>query len=361
MSIALSRDSRRLHRLWALLRRAEVYHALAWVGFAVVLWLVEGAPADPRAIIAVVASIGFYAAMVYFNLSYLFPSYLDEKRPVAYLALFVLAAALLTPLRSVVIYWTAERNPAALASLLAQQTLIFVSHLAVGALSTMLKIAADWTRNSRERQRLQAQNLQSELRFLRTQINPHFLFNTLNSLYALTLKKSDRAPETVLKLSAMMRYMLYESNARAVPLAKEVEYLHNYLDLERLRYGESADIVFEVHGDTDGREIAPMILVTFVENAFKHGLGRVLSGGFVHMVLVIEGAEIRFHIENAKPSTPEQALGPGGIGLANVSRRLELLYPEQHELQTLVTDQVYAVDLYLDLTHALSTASTQPA
>ena len=326
-----------------------MYHLLAWAGFAVTLLFIEGNFAEPRTLVAVAASVGFYAAMVYFNLHYLFPNYLNDKRAFTYVALFLLAAAVLTPLRSVVIYWIADRNPDALQALLEQQGLIFASHVAVGGGSTMLKIASDWTRNSRERQKLKAENLHSELKFLRTQINPHFLFNTLNSLYALTLKKSDRAPETVLKLSAMMRYMLYESNAKAVPLQKEVEYLHNYLDLERLRYGESADIIFELEGNIDEQQIAPMILVTFVENAFKHGLGRVLNGGFVHIVMLVEEEEMRFHIENAKPREVEAETGPGGIGLANVRRRLDLLYPEGHELQILVTDQAYALDLYLDL------------
>ncbi len=339
-----------LQRFWSYLGRREVYHVIGWLLFAVTLFVVEGRPNETRTLIAVAASVGFYATMVYFNLNFLFPNYLNDKRAGTYLALFILAALVLTPLRSMVIYWIAERTPEALDSLLTQQTAIFASHLAVGGASTMLKIASDWTRNSREKQKLQAENLHSELKFLRTQINPHFLFNTLNSLYALTLKKSDRAPETVLKLSAMMRYMLYESNAKSVPLEKEVEYLYNYLDLERLRYGEGADIVFDVDGEVEGQEIAPMILVTFVENAFKHGLGKVLSGGFVHIVLMVEHNEIRFHIENAKPSLAEADAGPGGIGLANVERRLDLLYADRHELQTLVTDHAYAVDLYLNLT-----------
>ncbi len=318
------------------------------------LWYLERPIEDSREVAIIVANIGFYAAIVYFNLNYLFPEFLTKKRVGLYVVLFVLAAAIMTPLRSLVIYWIYVRNPLDADGLLAQQWAIFMSHLAAGAGSTMLKIASDWTRNNRERQQLEAQTLQSELRFLRTQINPHFLFNTLNSLYALTLKKSDRAPETVLKLSEMMRYMLYESNARSVPLISEVDYLRNYLDLERLRHGEGADIRFEVDGDVDDQEIAPMVLVTFVENAFKHGLGKVLQAGFVHIVLLVERQEVRFHIENAKPSELIANDEPGGIGLVNVERRLDLLYPGQHELHTLITDDTYAVDLYLDLTQTIN-------
>ena len=344
-------------RIGAFAVRREVYHVGIWAAATGLLLYLEAPVEDSREVVTVVASVGFYAAIVYFNLNYLFPEYLMRKRVGLYLVLFVLAAAIMTPLRSLVIYWIYVRSPIGVDGLFAQQGLIFLSHLAAGAASTMLKIASDWTRGSRERQRLQQQTLQSELKFLRTQINPHFLFNTLNSLYALTLKKSDRAPETVLKLSAMMRYMLYESNAEAVPLEREVDYLRDYLDLERLRHGRAADIRFDVEGEVDEQAIAPMILVTFVENAFKHGIGKVLGAGFVHMVLLVERDEIRFHIENSKPSDEigreiGPGEGPGGIGLVNVGRRLDLLYDDRHELHTLVTDDTYAVDLYLDLTPA---------
>lgn len=213
----------------------------------------------------------------------------------------------------------------------------------------MLKIAADWTRNTREQQKLKAQNLQSELRFLRSQVNPHFLFNTLNSLYALTLKKSEKAPETVLKLSDMMRYMLYESNARLVPLAKEVEYVKNYLALEQLRYDTSGEIRFEIEGDVTDQEIAPMLFITFVENSFKHGMAKVLDKGYVHIYLLIEGDEIRFHLENNKPKIEDDFDVPGGIGLLNVKRRLDLLYEGRYELNSLATEDTYSVDLYLNL------------
>ena len=329
--------------------RREVYHGAVWVAATILLLTLEAPLEDSREVFTVIANVGFYAAMVYFNLNYLFPEFLLRKRIGLYLLLFVLAAAILTPLRSLIIYWIYVRSPVGMAGLLEQQGLIFLSHVAAGGVSTMLKIASDWTRGTRERQRLQQQTMQSELKFLRTQINPHFLFNTLNSLYALTLKKSDRAPETVLKLSEMMRYMLYESNAASVPLQREIDYLRNYLDLERLRHGDAADIRFEVEGEVDGQEIAPMILVTFVENAFKHGLGKVLGAGFVHMVLLVSEEEIRFHIENAKPSDHAADARPGGIGLVNVGRRLDLLYPGGHDLHTLVTEDIYAVDLYLDL------------
>ncbi len=365
MSVEAQVPSKRREHRWVqsavdFMAQPEIYHLGFWLLAALGLFYIERPIASGQQVAGVLTTLGFYAAIVYFNLNYLFPNYLDQKRVGLYLMFFFLAALIATPLRSLVLYWVYAGAPEIQKGLLQVQSSIFFSHLAVGCGSTMLKIAADWTRNTRERQKLEAQNLQSELRFLRSQVNPHFLFNTLNSLYALTLKKSDRAPETVLKLSDMMRYMLYESNARLVPLAKEVDYVKNYLDLEQLRHGADADIRFDIDGEITDQQIAPMLFITFVENAFKHGLAKVLEGGFVHIVLLIEGEEIRFHIENAKPSVAYDDGKPGGIGLLNVQRRLDLLYDQRYEMHTLDTDDTYSIDLYLNLVvERAATAATQ--
>ncbi len=335
--------------LLGFLGQREVYHIAFWVCATVGLLYVQRPLDSLREVAAVMTSIGFYAAIVYFNLTYLLPKYLDDKRPGAYFVLFVLAAAIATPLRLLVLYWIYAGHAQMQSALLASQADLLLSHLVVGAGSTMLRIAADWTRNTRERQKLEAENLQTELRFLRSQVNPHFLFNTLNSLYALTLKQSPKAPPTVLKLSNMMRYMLYESNARTVPLSKEIDYLRDYLALEQLRHGEQADIRFEVEGELTDQVIAPLLFITFVENAFKHGMSKVLDAGYVHIVLLVEAYEIRFHLENSKPRVNLEDGTPGGIGLLNVERRMTLLYPDAHELHTLETDDAYTVDLYLNL------------
>ena len=351
-----------LRRALDVVSQREVYHVAFWVAAGLALFYLERPLSSAREVIGVLATLGFYAAIVYFNLNYLFPNYLNDKKVGLYVMFFVLAALIATPLRSLALYWVYDATTFARSDLMTIQANIFLSHLAVGAGSTMLKIAADWTRNTRERQALEAQHLQSELRFLRSQVNPHFLFNTLNSLYALTLKKSDRAPATVLKLSDMMRYMLYESNARLVLLQQEVDYVRNYLDLEQLRHGEHADIRFDIDGEIDGQRIAPMLFITFVENAFKHGFARVLEGAFVHIILLIEDQEVRFHIENAKPTLlpDDEERGPGGIGLINVQRRLDLLYDQRYELHSLETEDTYSVDLYLNLSAALEEPTLVP-
>jgi len=221
----------------------------------------------------------------------------------------------------------------------------------IAGASTIGKIVTDWVRHLREKKDLETQTMQSELRFLKSQINPHFLFNTLNNLYALTLKKSDKAPEIVIKLSEMMRYMLYECNERRVSLQKEVNYIKNYLDLERLRQGKNVDISFEVEGDIFDQNIAPLMFIPFLENSFKHGLNATISEGFVDIKLFVDHQNIHFNIENSKAeSLPLQThKRSGGIGLVNVKRRLNIIYPNQHELIISDNPKTYAVDLKIEL------------
>jgi len=209
----------------------------------------------------------------------------------------------------------------------------------------------DWLESQREKKELQSQTLQSELKFLKSQINPHFLFNTLNSLYALTLKKSDQAPEIVLKLSEMMRYMLYECNEREVPLSKEINYLKNYLELEKIRQGKKMEINFAMDGEVDHQKIAPLMFIPFVENSFKHGISNQISAGYVNIFLEINKNEVNITIENSKTASMPSPSGKksGGIGLVNVKRRLDLLYPDKYDLNIDEDPNTYTVKLCIDL------------
>lgn len=227
---------------------------------------------------------------------------------------------------------------------------IFLGGFFMAFSSTLYKIINDWSFHQKERIDLQRQSLQSELNFLKSQINPHFLFNTLNSLYALTLKKSDKAPEIVLRLSEMMRYMLYDSNETKVPLSKEIQYIKNYLELERLRHGKSIDINFNVEGNLNGQNIAPLLFIPFLENSFKHGMDQTIDEGFVNIKIRIEGDKLNLQVGNSKSKlTRPKRSNSGGIGLVNVKRRLELLYPKKHELELKEKENQFNVSLELDL------------
>ncbi len=297
------------------------------------------------------ANLVFYAALVYFNIYYLIPNYLTKKRFFTYAILLIVAAIIITPLQVTIDYLLFTNRPQLQRDLLADQGFFFLFSFLIAGASTIVKIIADWARQLREKQTLERQTIQTELRFLKTQINPHFLFNTLNNLYALTLKKSDQAPEIVLRLSEMMRYMLYECNEKKVLLSKEVNYIENYLELERLRQGKSVRINFKVEGEPGDRKIAPLMFMPFLENSFKHGLGSQIAQGYVDILLRVENGSVDFQIENSKADAPprQDHRRSGGIGLVNVHRRLNLLYPDQYQLNIQDTPKYYRVHLNLEL------------
>lgn len=188
----------------------------------------------------------------------------------------------------------------------------------------------------------------AELSALKNQLNPHFLFNTLNNLYALTVEKSDRAPEVIEKLSQILDYMLYGTESTYVPLHREVEMLENYLSLEQVRYEDRVIVSFQ----NDIREpvkIAPLILLTFVENAFKHGVSQELNMANIKIKLTLLDHRISFYIENTKPSSSKhKSIERKKIGLSNVEKQLDLLYPEAHTLHIEETDEKYIVNLLLE-------------
>jgi two-component system LytT family sensor kinase len=209
---------------------------------------------------------------------------------------------------------------------------MFVPVIFVTAISTGYGFINYLLREEKNRQEEQQERLQSEVSFLRSQISPHFIFNVLNSIVYLIRIKSDQAEKVTLELSELMRYMLYESGDQQVPLAKEIGYLENYVELQKVRFGEDVDINLVVEGNRHGTVIEPMLLIPFVENAFKHGVGLVENPS-INIHLTINEKDLIFTVTNKKTTdTAAEKDDASGIGLRNVSRRLELLYPERHQL-----------------------------
>jgi two-component system LytT family sensor kinase len=197
-------------------------------------------------------------------------------------------------------------------------------------------------------QEAEFKQVKSELALLKSQIQPHFFFNTLNNLYALSLDKSDRVPEVIIALSELMRYILDSANKKEVPLAEEVKFIENYLGLEKLRFTESADIRFNVLGDTNGKKIAPMLFIPFVENSFKHGMMAPQQNGYVRVSLTIRPNELDFIVENSKGDFARGVEKDSHqLGLKNAKRTLELLYPKAHRLTILDEEHRYRVELKL--------------
>ena len=213
-------------------------------------------------------------------------------------------------------------------------------------LSTALKFTADWFLNERIQRDLENQRLSAELAFLKSQINPHFLFNSLNSIYSLAYQRSETTPDAILKLSEIMRYMLYECNDDRVDLAKELQYLQNYMDLQKIRFGQKSFVDFRVKGKIENQQIVPLILIAFIENAFKHGNANYPLSP-IKIFIDIDDRHLHFYEQNKIHNhNRDQA---GGIGLNNVKRRLNLLYPGKHNLEIKDEKDMYTIELSLIL------------
>ena len=193
---------------------------------------------------------------------------------------------------------------------------------------------------------LEKQNLEQQLEYLRYQINPHFFMNTLNNIHALVDIDPAKAQETIVELSKMMRFVLYEGDKRGVPLMKELEFIRNYVKLMRLRYTDKVKISLDLPRETSDRQIPPLILITFIENAFKHGVS-YQHDSFIEMKMDVQDEQMRFTCRNSKADVPNQ--DKGGVGLANVRKRLNLLFDCNYTLNIKDTSDVYSVELTIPL------------
>ena len=329
------------------------FHFLFWFTLYVTLILIADAQLGITLTLTYeFINVLFYVVLVYFNVYFLVPNYLNDKQIWLFVLLLIGASLVITPLKVTVFYFFFEGFPNVQEQLVRNQNWYFLASLLFAGASTIYAIITDWFRQQKEREELKSQTMQSELNFLKSQINPHFLFNTLNSLYAHTLKKSDEAPEIVLKLSEMMRYMLYECNETEVFLRKEVQYLKNYLELEKLRQNKNTKIEFTVTGEITDQKVSPLLFIPYIENSFKHGINNSISDSYVSIQLISEAQNIQLIVENSKTDIVAQSISgrkSGGIGLINAARRLDLLYPNAHTLNIYESPNSYKIVLNISL------------
>jgi len=226
----------------------------------------------------------------------------------------------------------------------------FLSNITWVAFPSIILIAIQHYRDQKDIVELKEQKKTTELNLLKNQLNPHFLFNTLNNLYALALKKSDKTPEVIAKLSEILDYMLYQCKDNYVSINKEIDLLENYIALEKVRYGNRVEVVFEklIHNNVN---IAPLILLTFVENAFKHGVSQELNKGLIELYISATEKEIIFKLKNSKPkaSIENGTSNKKSIGMQNTEKQLDLLYPKAYQLEVNNTVLEYTLELKLQL------------
>lgn len=322
-------------------------HILVWVAFLLIpLVFIESATGRERFMVMGWFQQLLMALYFYYNFLFLIPRFLLRKKIWAYFLLVVLGWTVISGLNIVFTSATyglyMHRHPFDL-----WRAFLFPFYPAVMAftLSTSVRITMEWFKNERQKKEMEAEKLGSELAFLKSQVNPHFLFNILNNICSLARKKSDLTENAIIKLSQIMRYMLQDSKDEKVSLEKEVEYLQSYIELQRLRLSETVKIDFMTVGRPELFSIEPLLLIPFVENAFKHGVSYQESSE-ISIRLNCLGHVLFFAVENhivrRRTNTLEQG---SGIGLKNVIRRLELLYPGKHQLRISDDDNQYKVEL----------------
>ena len=299
--------------------------------------------------------------LVYFNLYFLLPRFLRTNLPM-YILILATAVLALSLLRILLTYEFVTTDIWR-ESTLKQESLfnvnyilaVFIGEVYVVGLTTAIKLGADWVETQKLNRELERRNHETELSFLRSQVQPHFFFNTLNNLYSLTLDKSDKAPETVLKLSELMSHVIYNGNKSRIELIEELKHIQNYIDLEMLRYGDKLNVEFEIEGNMEDKLVPPLILIPFIENSFKHGI-QVRNGIIpLRIRLAVQNGFLYFNIWNLRTADNSGQKTPGifhkgrGIGIQNTRRRLELIYDHHYDLEIQELPESFTVSLKIKL------------
>ncbi|GAB2955079.1 hypothetical protein GCM10027048_20900 [Hymenobacter coalescens] len=317
-------------------------HLSVWTLFGLLVALQLGTDGD---VYWRSTTAGFMATCLYvfYGHFYLLTQYAGQRKEQEYYIKLVLLV-LTGPLPFLIVHQKAFDFGYYMMQLVTACVFLFLSWLA--------RITETLVLNTIRKEQLEKQAVQAELYYLKSQINPHFLFNTLNNIHTLVYKQAPAAPEAVMQLASLMRYMIYESNAATVPLARELDYLRDYVSLQQLRYKHSPVVDLRVGGEAAGYEIAPLLFVHLLENAYKHSPARLQPGDLQVHVAVNDG-ELTFRVQNPVGHKPANALEePGGIGLPNVQKRLALLYPGQHALTIEHTADTFTVTLTIHGLHA---------
>jgi two-component system LytT family sensor kinase len=293
--------------------------------------------------------VSVHALVSYFNNYVLFPQLLRKKEYISYIISILLSLLLASFLITFILLQVDTIEITDKSSLLSFGFIMnnFIAITTTVAVTMSLKMVKQWYERERQNAQLEKLQAETELKFLKSQINPHFLFNSLNTIYALSIKQSKQTPEVILKLSEILRYLLYEGGEPMVPLDKEINYVRNFLELEKIRYGDRVAIHFESEGDVHHKSIAPMLLLTFLENSFKHGIQTMSGKSILNIRLVCSEDDIYISIINSYKPGEKRKNSRGGIGLENIKKRLRLMYPNRHELSIVAGEDKFEVHLRL--------------
>jgi len=295
-------------------------------------------------------TMGVKVPYSYFLAYYLFPRLIPERRYVS-LIFWILLWAFVGMLALMFLYQIFPYEmPGGATEFLSFKTVYMVTDLIyVASPVVLIKMTQNYIRQERNATRLAQEKTEAELKILRNQLQPHFLFNNLNNIYSMVISGDKLAGNSLLKLSDILSYMLYECNVEKINLEKEIHLIRNYIELEKLRYEDRLELSFEVQGDISGQLISPLLLMPFIENAFKHGVSKSEGRSWVRVYLFVEGKTLQYLVENSLHENYDEAINvTSGIGLSNVKKRLDILYTDRHQL-TIQRIDTYLVKLIIEL------------
>ncbi|MDR6804302.1 sensor histidine kinase YesM [Dyadobacter sp. BE34] len=357
--------------------RYKLYHIPFWIVYHYIWWVVAlGNPVKvvealfTTSVIKFLFYVVWQALAVYFNLYFLVPRYLEKGRYVPFLVFLLLTilatAALIVP-GYYMVAWASGKtmeeffgpgNDAFLHIMLGGP---LSSTVAAMTFAMSIKLAKNWLQTQQRQQMLEKEKLETELNFLKYQFNPHFLFNSINSIFFLIHKNPDRASASLAKFSELLRHQLYECNDHQIPLSKEIAYLENFIELEKLRQNDSLEVVFEVQEQFEEQPgIVPFILMTFMENAFKHVSRHQEAPNWIRGDLQFDRARLIFNLSNSISEEGNmEVVHYGGIGLKNVRRRLDLIYPGKYKLDTWRDTDRFVVHFEVELDTLVMTEMSQ--
>ena len=325
-------------------------HFLIWISFLAIfstqIYLQRGEITNRFIILMIVNFIFFYV-----NYLFLVPQILLKKKTLLYFFFAIIIIA--SPIYIVPLFYPNDINIRVFSTdgnlvRTIEYSVPIIFNLSLLIIGTSIRVYQEWDNNEKKKTEIESQRIASELEYLKTQLNPHFLFNSLNSIYSLTVKKSNDAPEAVVTLSELMRYMLYQTNSEFVLLKNELEYIKNYMSLQRLRIANNKNVAINIHGAITTQKIKPLLLISFIENAFKYGTD-FKGNTEVKIKISIQENELHFTCVNLIGNKNAKNEDNSGIGLQNTKNRLELLYPNNHTLSVKEENNKFVIDLTLKL------------
>ncbi len=317
-----------------------LYHLAFWCFFIFLFWQ-QNPDATTQEYLSWFTVLGVAGLVVYTNLYLLFPRYFFEKKYIFY-SLFLIVTISSGAFILKLLF------PSGNASFTLPVFQHFVNLFFIVVITSSFKLFREYSRKQELLIRVENEQLKTELDLLKSQVNPHFLFNTLNNLYGLiTQNQNEQAAEITLKLSDLMRYVLESSKTDKVSLNKEIKFLEDYLVLEKIRLPANADIRFDVYGLEKDIFVAPLLFIPLVENAFKHGLQSISENNFAHFTLSVQGNDLFFEAKNSIDKNLQKV--KSGTGLENLCRRLKLMYPEKHLLEVELNQGIFKVILQISI------------